>query len=176
MLQFISQYADTAIFAIIAGVVGIIGNRVSAFLKYKHLDGYVSKAVKYAEQYLGTSAGQEKYKFVVELVAKEAQHIGLKSLTGDKLSAYIEAAVHDLKVDQGALASTAAEDTPVDESKDEAVQPVEQAVQAAEQVVASETQKVGDLTIDELKKLLFPSESKSAVVSGTNAVQSPVTK
>jgi hypothetical protein len=153
--QIISQYADTIIFAVIAIITGFVGKHASNLLKYKHLDGYVSKAVKLAEQYLSTSSGQEKYKYVVSLVAKEAQRVGLKSLTGDKLSAYIEAAVHDLHLDQATIAADPAADVPVDDSTDETVEEaVQPAVQAAETAVTDEAKKVGDLTLAELKQAL----------------------
>ncbi|WP_100489415.1 phage holin, LLH family [Sporolactobacillus pectinivorans] len=123
--------------------------------KYKQISDYVGIAVRYAEQYLSTASGQEKYKKVVDMVAQEARRLGLKSLTGDKLSAFIEAEVQKMKTEQALFATVPAQDVPINTGADESVSEVETgAVQKAVEPTMADVRKITDLSVDEFKQLL----------------------
>jgi uncharacterized membrane protein YgaE (UPF0421/DUF939 family) len=95
-----SSYLDTAILALIGGVISVAVNYVVSFIKDKKLDSFVAKSVKEAEILYAdptSKTGKEKFAFVAkEIVAftEEKLHFQLDEKYIEKL---IEAAVVDLK-------------------------------------------------------------------------------
>lgn len=141
MEQIIFNVIDAIIATSIPIVFAAIAIPVNKFIKTHHLEAFAARAVRYAEQALpANAAGEEKYKvaskYLVDLAAKA--HINVQ---GEDVTALIESAVSTLKTQLAIYADMPAQDAPV-----------EPAAQAS--TSAADMQKVGDLTLTELKQAL----------------------
>lgn len=105
----ISNYLDTAIFAVIAALIGTAVKYGFSFAVDLILKSHALTLVKAAESiYNGSGLGAAKYQFVADALVVFAAKFHIK-LDAERVKTYIQAAVTDLHATLGVTVKDAAE-------------------------------------------------------------------